>query len=594
MIRNVFLTFHGNNIVATQKQLFSNIKNTFTIEFWAKPEVTHEIDKESTRGILGTFGQRFAITPVYGAYRDDDSSRAGIGVSVGTNGVSVYEHTKNYLPATLVYKASLSGWTHIAVVYNNKTPTLYINGQFARAGITSAMRTVVPSGVFGGVNPYGFYVGGLGEVRIWSTARVQNEIQKNMNRELTGNEVGLFGYWKLDEGEGLITKDATINNNNCSINGAEWNTLQNTKSQDKNMNILFTYYLPSGGVETLNRQRFYALSKKNINCDFLYTQKGIGLQNKFNSSIFVTNEDHEIKNIIEKGKYDAIVVCTDLTLLQKVKNFGYQGILIYNNEGLGVNKEYADYYLKVPSTSSIISNYCDAIIYPKTHHLIEAFKHNFPLKKQFYFNNCFNTEEFHYKAHPNKNYPIIGWVGRLEGNKNWKDFLLIGAELIKENPAIQLWMFEDNTVGEESERIAFQQKIEELNLKDHLKIYANQPHIKMADYFSIIGDSGGFLCSTSKVESFGYAVLEALVCKCPVLSTDSDGVRNFIKHNLTGKFYTFGNINEAIQEAKELMSNTVLREALRKNGVAHIVENFSPEKYAEDFINMMHILKNQI
>lgn len=170
---------------------------------------------------------------------------------------------------------------------------------------------------------------------------------------------------------------------------------------------------------------------------------------------------------------------------------------------------------------------------------------------------------------------------------------MIGAGLIKENPSIQLWMFEDNTLGEKSERIAFQKKVEELDLNDNLIIYANQPHSKMADYFSMIGDSGGFLCSTSKIESFGYAVLEALVCRCPVLSTDSDGVRNFIKHNETGKFYTVGNINEAIQEAKELMSNMLLRETIRNNGVTHIETNFSPGKYAEDFLSMIYMLTNE-
>lgn len=39
------------------------------------------------------------------------------------------------------------------------------------------------------------------------------------------------------------------------------------------MNILFVYYVSSGGVETLNRQRSSALKKKNIKCHFLYYQK---------------------------------------------------------------------------------------------------------------------------------------------------------------------------------------------------------------------------------------------------------------------------------------------------------------------------------
>jgi len=129
-------------------------------------------------------------------------------------------------------------------------------------------------------------------------------------------------------------------------------------------------------------------------------------------------------------------------------------------------------------------------------------------------------------------------------------------------------------------------------LDTHLTLYANQPHSQMAKYFSIIGDSGGFLCSTSKVEGFGYAVLEAMTCKCPVLSSDSDGVRSLLTHNVTGKLYDSGDIDQAVQEGKELLSNNILREEIRQNAIEHIKKSFSPDKYAENFSNMIHSLKN--
>lgn len=114
----------------------------------------------------------------------------------------------------------------------------------------------------------------------------------------------------------------------------------------------------------------------------------------------------------------------------------------------------------------------------------------------------------------------------------------------------------------------------------------------MAEYFSRIGDSGGFLCSTSKVEGFGYAVLEAMLCRCPVISTDSDGVKSFIIHNKTGKFFELGNIQQAVNEAVDLMFNQTLREQIRRRGVNHIKNHFSEEKYAENFLNMVKKLKN--
>lgn len=592
MFRDVFLKFDGNDVITTQEKLFKNTQNTFTIEFWAKPESTREIDKESRKGISKTSGQRFAVTPVFGALDEGNSSRAGVGVSVGTNGVSVYEHTTDHLVTTLVFETIINDWTHIAVVYVNRKSSLYINGELVKKGLRSRKNILVPSGIFGGVEPYGFYIGSLSEIRIWETARTELQIQANMSKELNGNEEGLLGYWKMNEGAKAIIHDSTNNNHNGIIEGAQWNKLSNTNLSYKNMNILFTYIIPSGGVETLNRQRFYALNKKGINCDFLYTKPGKGLQNRIDTSIFVTNDDDEIKTIIQKGCYDAIIVGSDLFLLQRIRKFGYEGTLIYDIQGLGFNKEYADHFLKTQAYS-IVNNHCDAIFFPKTPHLIKAVENNFPSKKRFYFDNCFNIEEFKYQTYPKSEKIIIGWVGRLEDNKNWKDFLLIGQQLIKNNPSIHLWMFEDNTLAEKSERIAFEQKINELNLRNNITIYANQPHHKMAQYFSIIGDSGGFLCSTSKVEGFGYAVLEAIVCKCPVLSTDSDGVRSFIKHNETGKFFELGDIRQAIEEATDLMLNKELREKIRHNGLQHIEKNFSLEKYAQNFLKMIWDLKNK-
>jgi len=589
MSQDVYLSFQENNILVTQEKLHSSVSNNFTIEFWAKPIRPHGIDAQTRRGISDTKDKRFVIVPNYGAYENGDSSKAGIGISVGTNGVSVYEHTLNHLPATLVYKTNLTDWVHISVVYNSKLPLLYINGKFVKEGTRSTKKNVVPSAGIGGTHPFGSFVGDLKDIRIWSIVRTRSEIQRDMFREFSEDEPGLFGYWKLNEGAGEIVNDFSKNKKNYVIKGAIWNKSKKIEKEKNIINILFTYYLPSGGIETLNRQRFLALQKERVNCHFLYTKHGTGLQNKINTTIFITNNDKEIRDLITNGNYQVIVVCTDLRLMKKIRNFGYKGILIYENQGLGFSINYADQYLK--KNAETINKYSDAILYPVTPHLIRAFNKYLPTKKKYCFHNCFNSNEFQYKEYPKMATPIIGWVGRLISNKNWRDFLLIGAKLIRENPSIQLWIFEDNTLSSQDERVAFQKSIDELKLRDNLTIYANQPHSKMAEYFSKIGDSGGFLCSTSKVEGFGYAVLEALVCKCPVLTTDSEGVRSFIKHNETGKFFAHGDIHDAVREGKDLMTNLKLRELIRQNGIQHIKTNYSPEVYAANFKKMLRDLQ---
>ncbi|WP_374722723.1 glycosyltransferase family 4 protein [Peribacillus tepidiphilus] len=352
------------------------------------------------------------------------------------------------------------------------------------------------------------------------------------------------------------------------------------------MNVLFIYIIPSGGMETLNRQRCQALQSRGINCHLLYLQYGTGVQNISNIPTFITNNDHEIKQMIDRGNYDAIIVSSDSTWLKKIRGFGYKGKLIFEVQGLG-EETIASGILQ--NIKGLVSSYADGFLYPRTPHLMRAIEKFYPQIRKYSFHNCIDTNLFTYRpSSQGITSPIVGWVGRIEKNKNWNAFLDIGNLLVRRNPSIQLWIFQDDTLGNANEKVRFHQKVNLLKLKNNLKIFSNIRHDLMAEQYSIIGDSGGFLCSTSITEGFGYAVVEAMACRCPVITTDSDGVKSFIIHNQTGKF--FKDINDAVRQAGELMNNPSLRELIRSNGQQHIQTHFSPAIYAQNFLGMLNDL----
>ena len=115
---------------------------------------------------------------------------------------------------------------HVAFVRKGVNGTYYVDGVLA--GTTKAGKNINKYGnkdVYLGIdypNNDKYYNGYMSEVRIWGTARSQSDIQADMNRQLTGNEPGLVGYWKLDEGSGNTVYDSTRNNSNGSISGAQW------------------------------------------------------------------------------------------------------------------------------------------------------------------------------------------------------------------------------------------------------------------------------------------------------------------------------------------------------------------------------------
>jgi subtilisin-like proprotein convertase family protein len=215
-------SFDGVNgcVMNTNTPSMTNIQNTFTMAFWAYPKKGFSIQPEG--GGFGNSGQNYAIFPDWGGA--SSSGPAGVGVSVGTNGISVVEHCNNYMPSSLSYTNPMNGWVHVAVVYLNKQPTLYVNGVNVRTGVTSSETFVYPSKDFGGsygnafgnfqFKPYGPYKGLLDEVKIYNRALSATEIQAIYNAGIAGgnstssspllldtDQDGIPDYWEITFGE---------------------------------------------------------------------------------------------------------------------------------------------------------------------------------------------------------------------------------------------------------------------------------------------------------------------------------------------------------------------------------------------------------
>ena len=97
----------GSPRAITTTSSTSSISNTFTIDFWVKPGKTISSGMSQNNGLYdytGITGQNFAVFPFHGgAY----PTHAGAGVSVGTNGIAVFEHDDNYIPPLLVHYTSI-------------------------------------------------------------------------------------------------------------------------------------------------------------------------------------------------------------------------------------------------------------------------------------------------------------------------------------------------------------------------------------------------------------------------------------------------------------------------------------------------------
>ncbi len=236
-IENGCLSFDGvNDIVnigATDRA-----SDSFTMEAWFKPWGPHEVDPESVSGFDGTLGQKYLFGPVNGI------ANATAGVSVGTNGISVYEHGTGYMPAVAVYAASITNdWNHVAVVYDNKTPLIYLNGILVHTGLVGTKPSVLSPLAIGG-EYYGHHAGLIDEARIWDKAFTAAEVLNSYNScSITPSDVNypfLIGYWNMNEGAGPVMNDISGTANNGVLNGPLWQG-QDSVTYGCNNNTIYNF-----------------------------------------------------------------------------------------------------------------------------------------------------------------------------------------------------------------------------------------------------------------------------------------------------------------------------------------------------------------
>jgi hypothetical protein len=166
--------------------------NNFTTLVAAKTTVTHQIDNQSNSGTGGTSGQRYLLgAPHQGTY-------GGQGISLGTNGISNYEHGSGYMPATAVYSGTVSGLSLINVIYTNRRPRIYLNGELKVTGLTSPKSIVYASNQIGS-GSYGAFSGEIPEMYIFpeplpdsSRNILECEMANYLGIELTIPDLDIF------------------------------------------------------------------------------------------------------------------------------------------------------------------------------------------------------------------------------------------------------------------------------------------------------------------------------------------------------------------------------------------------------------------
>ena len=110
---------------------------SFTVAMWARPAVDTTIVPQHVSGVNGMAEPRNEATVATHGAHLGGAGHAGCGIAVGQNGVCVFEHGASYFSPPLSFAVPITDWTHVAVVYKNNQPHLFLNGQLVHTGLQS-------------------------------------------------------------------------------------------------------------------------------------------------------------------------------------------------------------------------------------------------------------------------------------------------------------------------------------------------------------------------------------------------------------------------------------------------------------------------
>jgi glycosyltransferase involved in cell wall biosynthesis len=166
----------------------------------------------------------------------------------------------------------------------------------------------------------------------------------------------------------------------------------------------------------------------------------------------------------------------------------------------------------------------------------------------------------------------VGMIGHIAPIKGQEDFIRAAAVVINGRDDVEFVIAGEDKSRTGANRRSAEELIDELNLKRHVRLIG-----WVEDVADLLPTLDLFI-SPSRSEPFGLAIVEAMAAGVPVVATMSEGAREIIRGNHTGRLIPVGDVKAMAQAIDGLLSDPEERSRLVKNAQAAVRENFSVEK----------------
>lgn len=188
----------------------------------------------------------------------------------------------------------------------------------------------------------------------------------------------------------------------------------------------------------------------------------------------------------------------------------------------------------------------------------ELLQHGFPTHNLTVIPNCINHERFPFAAQPKPEHPVIAYFGRLKRYKSVHHLLQAFALLCNDFPHAELRIMGKGDAEQELRNLAA-----ELDIERNVRFYG---FIREEEKADLLG-TAHCVVNPSMKEGWGIINIEANACGTPVVAADVPGLRDAVRHGVSGLLYEYGDIPALADALRKLLTDTALREQLSAGAI---------------------------
>lgn len=199
----------------------------------------------------------------------------------------------------------------------------------------------------------------------------------------------------------------------------------------------------------------------------------------------------------------------------------------------------------------------------------------FPERKIVTIRYGLDVEAFHSSDRMMGLVPRIGAVGNLDPVKGFDVLIRAASILNKTNPSMRFEIVGDDRAPDGHNRRELEQLIASLGLEDVVRLsgWSEQVAEKLRAFDIFV--------SSSRSESFGFVIAEAMLTGLPVVATETEGAKEILSDLPLSMLVPVDSPDALAEAINNLLNDEMKRRQLTKFGRRHIEESFSLKRMVD-------------